>query len=224
MHMQSRYISTQRVHLEPFPLLPPSLLGFWTLPRSESHINIHGSAGCVCAMAVSLAFDPTLFRTKRPVGALMRPTTERRLKCRGNSCSHWSPYTFAAIAHVHRCCPQAHEYMHPARGAPPPTHTPRLRCEQPRSLGRSLNKESLQRFIRRQQKNKCSNRLEIYSWSDGFFFFFSTAFHLELCFSSCAVPTRAQLLFSVFVIWELSGTFALQKERLYSFEKLKLCK
>lgn len=43
------------------PLSPLSLIYRWRHPASISllsRINIHGSAGCVCAMAVSLAFDP----------------------------------------------------------------------------------------------------------------------------------------------------------------------
>lgn len=50
--------------------------------------------------------------SRGPCRRFTAPTTERRLKCRENSCLHWSPYTFFAIHMlVHRHTDAAHGHM-----------------------------------------------------------------------------------------------------------------
>lgn len=77
-----------------------------------SRINIHGSAGCVCAMAVSLAFDPlarSLSEHRRANNRASFEVQRKQLLALISIHFHRHP---RRRPYIHRCCPRAHEYMH----------------------------------------------------------------------------------------------------------------
>lgn len=108
----------------------------------------------------------------------------------------------------------------PPLASSPPHPSPHLRCGLPRSFGRSLNKESLHHFIRQQQEKKKDQQpsWNLFMMRLGFFF---TAFHLELCFSSCAVPNRAPFflvhVYNLGVSWSLRAIFLILRKNSFEF-------